>query len=116
MIEWATPTLTLFPFSKVEFDLFVEGMLTDPRLVEFFYAYKAMNDVEQVRKRAERDFWAHFTASRSHGGLDRHVPVPKIVQPVRCRQPFTLIEKRSMEAHNDGMETSGHSIHQRFHR
>lgn len=39
-------------------------MLTDPRVVEFYYSYRDLDDLDAIRRRAKADFWDEFEASR----------------------------------------------------
>ena len=59
-----TSRLRLTPFSYVDFDIFVEKMLTDPRVVEFYYSYRELDDLDKIRSKASADFWSHFEESR----------------------------------------------------
>jgi len=45
-------------------------MLTDPRVVEFYYSYRDMDDVDLIRVKAQKDFWEHFEASRTNHDLE----------------------------------------------
>ena len=67
MIE--TSRLRLTPFSRTDFDAFVRQMMTDPKVVEFFYQYQGVSDIDTIRKMAEKDFWDHFEESRKDYGL-----------------------------------------------
>ena len=59
-----TPRLRISPFSHSDFEIFVAEMLTDPRVVEFYYSYQNLNDLEAIRNKAKSDFWDEFEASR----------------------------------------------------
>jgi len=60
--------LTLEPLSHSDFELFVRDLLTDPKTVAHFHAYRELFDLQQIRVRAEKDFWRHFeTSNRKHG-------------------------------------------------
>jgi RimJ/RimL family protein N-acetyltransferase len=60
--------LTLAPLSHDDFELFVRDMLTDPKTVAHFPAYRELFDLQQMRVRAERDFWRYFeTSNRKYG-------------------------------------------------
>lgn len=65
-----TQRLILNPFSRLDFDIFVMDMLTDSRVVEFYYSYKKMSDIDQIRSRAKKEFWEHFEESRIDYGLE----------------------------------------------
>ena len=67
MIE--TSRLRLTPFSRADFDLFVDNMLTDPGVVEHYHSYKGVADTNIIRAQAEKDFWDHFEDSRSNYDL-----------------------------------------------
>lgn len=56
--------LTLAPMTHDDFELFVRDILTDPKVVEFYYNYRDLFDLQQIRVRAEKDFWQHFETSR----------------------------------------------------
>ena len=58
-----TPHLRISPFSQSDFEIFVGEMLTDPRVVEFYYSYQNLNDPEAIRNKAKSDFWDEFEAS-----------------------------------------------------
>ena len=60
MAELRTSRLVLRPFSEDDFDRFVGDMLTDPRVVEFYYQYKGLDDGREVRSMAEQDFLGRF--------------------------------------------------------
>lgn len=68
MIE--TARLCLTPFSRADFDLFVEEMLTDPAVVEHYHSYKHKTDMDLIRRQAEEDFWEYFEESRTDFGLE----------------------------------------------
>ena len=65
-----TPRLSLSPFSIDDFDLFVSEMLTDPRVIEFFYSYQNLDDKGEIRTKALKDFWEHFEESRKDRGYE----------------------------------------------
>ena len=65
-----TQRLILKPFSKSDFDQFVEEMLTDPKVVQFYYSYQELNTIKEVRVKALKDFWEHFEESRNDYGLE----------------------------------------------
>jgi RimJ/RimL family protein N-acetyltransferase len=52
--------------SHEQFDIFVREMLTDPRVVEHYHSYRGLFDLQQIRSRAEKDFWEHFEESRAN--------------------------------------------------
>jgi RimJ/RimL family protein N-acetyltransferase len=60
-----TERLVLEPMSLESFDIFVRDMLTDPRVVEYYHEYRDLFDLQQIRVRADRDFWEHFQQSRA---------------------------------------------------
>jgi len=62
--------LTLKPMSYDDFELFVRDMLTDPKVVEHYHAYRGLFDLQQIRVRAEKDFWQNFEASRAKPGCE----------------------------------------------
>jgi ribosomal-protein-alanine N-acetyltransferase len=64
-----TERLRLTPFSSADFDLFVEEMLTDLRVVEFYYSYRDLEDPDEIRNKATTDFWNHFEESRESHNL-----------------------------------------------
>jgi RimJ/RimL family protein N-acetyltransferase len=66
MSELVTPRLRLEPLSRPAFNFFVEKILTDPRVVEFYQPYQHMRDMETLHADAERDFWTHFEESRAN--------------------------------------------------
>lgn len=60
--------LILEPLSHDDFELFVRDLLTDPKTVAHYYEYRELFDLQQIRVRAERDFWRHFeTSNRKYG-------------------------------------------------
>ena len=59
-----TPRLRISPFSQSDFEVFVGEMLTDPRVVEFYYSYQSLDDLEVIQNKAKSDFWDEFEASR----------------------------------------------------
>ncbi|MDH3401808.1 MAG: GNAT family N-acetyltransferase [Chromatiales bacterium] len=59
-----TPRLRISPFSHRDFEVFVGTMLTDPRVVEFYYSYKNLSDLDAIRHKAKSDFWDEFEVSR----------------------------------------------------
>ncbi len=65
-----TQRLILNSFSKSDFDTFVTDMLTDSRVVEFYFSYKNMSNIDQIRAKARKEFWEHFEESRMEYGLD----------------------------------------------
>ncbi|MCP5092398.1 MAG: GNAT family N-acetyltransferase [Gammaproteobacteria bacterium] len=66
MIE--TARLHISPFSSSDFDIFVSKMLTDPRVVQFYYSYQDLDNLEDIRRKAESDFWNEFEMSRDKYG------------------------------------------------
>lgn len=66
MIE--TARLRISPFSKIDFDVFVSKMLTDPRVVAFYYSYRQLKSLGEIRRKAESDFWDEFELSRDKYG------------------------------------------------
>jgi RimJ/RimL family protein N-acetyltransferase len=65
-----TQRLILNPFSRSDFDIFVKDMLTDSRVVEFYYSYKKMSNIDQIHAKAKKEFWEHFEESRIDYGLE----------------------------------------------
>ena len=65
-----TSRLSLGPFPSRDFDHFVTEMLTDPRVVEFYYSYQEMDDLDLIYAKAKADFWDHFMESRTEYGLE----------------------------------------------
>ena len=65
-----TERLMLKPMSREEFELFVRDLLTDPKVVEHYHSYHGLFDLQQIRVRAERDFWKHFEDSRAEAGYE----------------------------------------------
>ena len=63
-----TTRLSISPFSHSDFDVFVGEMLTDPRVVEFYYSYQSLDNLEAIRNKAKMDFWDEFEASRDEHG------------------------------------------------
>jgi len=63
-----TSRLCISPFSSSDFDIFVSKMLTDPRVVEFYYSYQNLDSFEAIRRKAESDFWDEFELSRDKYG------------------------------------------------
>jgi RimJ/RimL family protein N-acetyltransferase len=53
-----------------DFELFVRDILTDPKVVEHYHNYRDLFDMQQIRVRAEKDFWQHFEASRKKRGCE----------------------------------------------
>ena len=62
--ELSTARLLLRPMTRQDFDVFVETMLTDRKVVEFYYSYRDETNLDSVRQKAEKDFWDHFEESR----------------------------------------------------
>ena len=65
-----TERLVLRPFGQQDFDHFVNEMLTDPRVVEFYYSFRDEVDIDRIRQQAQDDFWALFEESRSNYNLE----------------------------------------------
>lgn len=65
-----TARLTLRPFSTADFEVFVAKMLTDSRVIEFYYSYRDVDDLGTIREQAARDFLDHFEDSRKNHGLE----------------------------------------------
>ena len=64
-----TERLRISPFTWPDFALFVENMLTDPRVVKFYHSYRDLSDPEIIRRKAESDFWEEFEMGRKKYGL-----------------------------------------------
>jgi RimJ/RimL family protein N-acetyltransferase len=62
--------VVLRPFSQEDFDHFVTEMLTNPRVVEFYYSFRDEVDADRIRQHAKDDFWDQFEASRANHGLE----------------------------------------------
>ena len=69
MPDLQTERLRLTPFAAADFNRFVESMLTDPRVVEFYYSYRDLDDIEAIRRKAQSDFWDEFEDARRNHGL-----------------------------------------------
>lgn len=67
MEQLKSSRLLLKPMTRKEFNVFVETMLTDPRVVEHYRFYKRQSDLNLIRKQAEEDFWEYFEDSRNAG-------------------------------------------------
>jgi RimJ/RimL family protein N-acetyltransferase len=65
-----TERLVLKPMSRDDFELFVRDLLTDPKVVEHYHSYLGLFDLQQIRVRADKDFWKHFEDSRAVTGLE----------------------------------------------
>jgi len=65
-----TQRLRLTPFSSADFDVFVEKMLSDRRVVEFYYSYQELDNPDEIRSKASEDFWCEFEKSRSEHDLE----------------------------------------------
>lgn len=65
-----TERLVLRPFSRQDFDYFVSEMLTDPRVVEFYYSFRDQVDSDRIRQQAKDDFWDQFEESRANHQLE----------------------------------------------
>ena len=65
-----TARLVLRPFSQQDFDHFVTEMLTDPRVVEFYFSFRDEVDMERIRQQATDDFWDQFEESRANHQLE----------------------------------------------
>jgi RimJ/RimL family protein N-acetyltransferase len=65
-----TPRLQFRPFGRPDFDVFVDEMLTDPAVVEFYHFYRQETDLAAIRAKAEDDFWQHFETSRAQSGYE----------------------------------------------
>lgn len=65
-----TARLTLRPFCAADFEVFVAEMLTDARVVEFYYSYRDVDDLGTIRRQATRDFLDHFEDSRANHDLE----------------------------------------------
>ena len=65
-----TERLVLKPMSHDEFELFVRDLLTDPKVVEHYHSYSELFDLQQIRVRAEKDFWEYFEKSRAATGFE----------------------------------------------
>ena len=54
------------PFGQQDFDHFVTEMLTDQRVVEFYYSFRDEVDMDRIRRQAKDDFWDRFEDSRAN--------------------------------------------------
>lgn len=68
MTSLETERLRLTPFTRSDFTRFVENMLTDPRVVEFYYSYRSVDDPKNFPRMAEEDFWEEFELARRKYG------------------------------------------------
>ena len=58
-----TARLVIRPFSQQDFDCFAAEMLTDPRVVEFYYSFRDEVDMDRIRQQAKDDFRDQFEES-----------------------------------------------------
>ncbi len=65
MVHLNTSRLHFKPFSSSDFDAFVTEMLCDPKVTEFYHSYRELENKEELRVKAEADFWHHFEESRA---------------------------------------------------
>ena len=65
-----TQRLNLEPMTREYFDIFVRDMLTDPKVVEHYHSYRGLFDLQQIRVRADKDFWENFEESRDSKGFE----------------------------------------------
>jgi RimJ/RimL family protein N-acetyltransferase len=70
MMQLRSNRLTLVPMTHDDFDLFVRDILTDPKVVEHYQNFRDLFDMQQIRVRAENDFWQHFEVSRKKCGCE----------------------------------------------
>lgn len=61
-----TERLLLSPFTTKDFELFVETMLTDPKVVTFYYTYQGLTDLNAIHTKALKDFWSYFEVAAEH--------------------------------------------------
>ena len=61
-----TERLVLRPFGQQDFDHFVTEMLTDQRVVEFYYSFRDEVDMDRIRRQAKDDFWDQFEDGRAN--------------------------------------------------
>jgi ribosomal-protein-alanine N-acetyltransferase len=66
----STTRLLLRPLGRPDFDVFVDEMLTDPTVVEFYHFYRQETDLAAIRAKAEDEFWQHFETSRAQSGYE----------------------------------------------
>lgn len=64
-----TSRLELKPITRDDFKTFVEEMLVDPRVVQYYYSYQDLNSIETIYSKAEVDFWEYFKKSKLIKGL-----------------------------------------------
>ena len=65
-----TARLVMRPFSQKDFDFFVAEMLTDPRVMEFYYSFRDQVDTDRIRQQATDDFWDQFEEARTNHKLE----------------------------------------------
>ncbi len=70
MKSFETERLVLSSFTTKDFELFVETMLTDPKVITYFYSYQGLTNLEEIRKKALKDFWIEFEESVTEHNLD----------------------------------------------
>lgn len=73
--------LQLRPMTREDFDLFVRDMLTDPNVVEYYHSYRGLFDLQQIRVRADADFWDHFEESRANTAFEIYSIFAGSVEP-----------------------------------
>ncbi len=75
--ELLTARLRLRPFAGSDFDVFVEDLVSDPVVMQFYHSYTATLTNDERRAKAEDDFLQHFEQSRDRHGLETWALMPR---------------------------------------
>ena len=67
MAEFKTDRLLLKPIDAVDYDRFIRKILTDERVVTYYYSYQGLDDLEIIKQKAQKDFWDYFERARKNG-------------------------------------------------
>jgi len=60
-----TERFTLSIINEIDYERFITFMLTDERVTTFYYSYQGLTEIDEIRKKANKDFWKYFTHSKA---------------------------------------------------
>ena len=74
--ELLTARLRLRPFAGSDFDVFVEDLVSDPVVMQFYHSYTPTLTNDERSAKAQTDFLKHFEESRDRYGLETWALMP----------------------------------------
>lgn len=84
--ELLTARLRLRPFAGSDFDVFVEDLVSDSVVMQFYHSYTPTLTNDERRAKALSDFLQHFEASRDRYGFETWALMPRDGSVEECER------------------------------